>query len=147
MKPVIVAVSIPGSPKIKVNYAEIYALATTIFHEIRKRTLSGRDYTDTKFHAYSDTYAAHKTSIMSKIPNAEPEKVTLMASSGMIRSIKIRRNGTIAEGYFVRPDKAKLGYWHQTGAGRLPVREWLTISTRQKNFVRYKIRRLLGIGV
>jgi hypothetical protein len=141
----IVQVRAPQKVTVKINYADIYELATVLLADIRHRTGSGKDAADAPFVPYSLAYLKYKENKMSKIEGAVPGKVTLMDSGKMITKIKIKREGNFAVAYFPLLDRAKIAWYHQTGAGRLPRREWMTVSPRQKRMVLAKLSLLMKV--
>lgn len=146
MKPSIVAVKVPARAKISISYADIYRVAVWLLSDLRDRTASGSDFKGNPFHAYSESYAEYKRKIMSNIEGSTPEKVTLMNSGKMIRSIKLNRKGNFAVAYFSLADRARIGYYHQTGAGNLPKREWMNVSMKQRREVLARLNALIKIN-
>lgn len=145
MKAQIVAVKIPTKARIEINYADLFRVAVWLLKDLRDRTASGKDYQGVDFHAYSDKYQTYKDNKMSNIEGATPGKVTLMDTGKMIRSLKITRQGSFAVAYFALGDRARIGYWHQTGAGKLPKREWMNVSMKQRKEILAKLNKMIEI--
>ena len=115
-------------------WATMYLIAAKLQDEIINRTQAGSDAKGSRFTAYSRRYVQYKKGMMAENGGfvQSPELVTLTNTGRMINSIQIKRDGNYIVLYFSIPERAKIGYYHQTGAGHLPKREWLTINLRQR---------------
>jgi hypothetical protein len=112
-------------------------LKTAILH----RTDRGQDINRNTFVAYSSAYAEEKGK----------SRVDLQDSNDMLNSIDSRVAGrNKVQIYFRSGKEATKAFWHQTGAGNLPVRKFFGYDKKLENviqrnfatFVKKQIRRL-----
>ncbi|MDY0218984.1 MAG: hypothetical protein RBR14_06530 [Candidatus Cloacimonas acidaminovorans] len=125
---------------------ETYMIASKLTDEIITRTRSGRDYSGKPFTSYSLATIEHKREVMAEgigyVMN--PEQVTLTDTGRMMNSIKVTNDTThSAIIFFSVRDRAIIGYRHQIGDGRLPKREWMTISATQRLWAMEKLNEAL----
>lgn len=110
---------------------------------IKVRTDRGLDMNRQTFVSYSSGYAEAKGK----------SRVDLQDSNRMLQSIQSRlisKNKVRVD--FRSPREAMKGFWHQTGAGNLPVRKFFGYDKRlenviQKNFEKYIKQQIRGFGL
>ena len=129
-------------PGFNIPWAQIYLVAAKLQDEIIQRTQAGNDYNKRKFKGYSKRYLDYKKGMMAEAGGfiQSPSKVTLTDTARMMTSIQQKRQGQYVVIYFANPQRARIGYYHQTGAGHLPKREWLTISINQRRWALNKLQ-------
>lgn len=107
--------------------------ASQIIKEIKDRTLSGKDKSNYKLHAYSKPYMK---SIIFKIYGKSPRPVNLKLTGDMLSSISSKPlPGTKVEIYFEDELQAAKAHGHITGGGynnNLPVRDFFDISKKDQ---------------
>lgn len=140
---------LPKSHKISIPWAQLYLIASKLQDEIISRTQGNKDAHGKQFIAYSTGYLIHKRQMMSEGGGfvQSPSKVTLTDSGRMINSIQIKKDGDAAIIYFSVPDRAKIGWYHHNGSGKMPKREWLSISGKQKSWAITKIKDIYLKGI
>ena len=129
----------------KINYSKNYDLLNLIsnlktkkkilktkamigLEEFRENTKTGKDANGKRFHKYSKMTKAFKKkwgksqTLVNLTCGIENGKAV---SGGMMTSISIKSDNDSAETYFIDAKKGDLAYDHQTGAGRLPIREFV----------------------
>jgi len=110
---------------------------------IIRRTSSGLDYKRKRFKAYSQAYSNLKNKT----------KVDLQDTNDMLQSIDSRIvSRKKAQVYFRSNYEARKGMYHQTGAGRLPVRRFFDFDKKlerviQKNFDKFVQKQIKGLGL
>ena len=110
---------------------------------IIRRTSSGLDYKRRRFVKYSDAYSELKNKT----------RVDLQDTNKMLQNIAaktISRNRVSV--YFRSQYEAEKALYHQTGAGKLPVRKFFGFDTKlkrviQKNFAKYIEKQIRGLGL
>jgi len=148
--------------KIKTNAKSLQARYSKFIHKLPKiiqqgledagaflseaqkvRTDRGLDVNRKTFISYSPAYAELKGK----------SRVDLQDTNRMLQSIShklISRNK--AQIYFRSQAEAEKGFYHQTGAGRLPVRKFFGFDKRlekqvNKNFVKFLERKIKGMNI
>ena len=114
-------------------------LKTAILH----RTDRGQDVNRNTFIAYSSAYAEAKGK----------SRVDLQDSNDMLNSIDSRVvSKNKVQIYFRSQFEAKKAFWHQTGAGNLPVRKFFGYDKKlenviQRNFATYVKKQIRRLGL
>lgn len=114
---------------------ELEAIGSEVIVEIQTRTESGKDVNGARFKGYSD-----RTKKSRSKRGRTTSKVDLSDFGDMLRSMTSRVESNkviIAFSKMVENDKA---YFHQTGAGKLPVRRFFAISKKQTTRVVEMVR-------
>jgi len=110
---------------------------------IIRRTSAGLDYKRRRFKPYSEAYSNLKNKT----------RVDLQDTNQMLQSIASRIvNRKRASVYFRSNYEAEKAMYHQTGAGRLPVRRFFDHDIKlrrviQKNFAKYIEKQIRGLGL
>ena len=101
---------------------------------IEEKTTRGEKYTSGRFQAYSPEYSALKGKTT----------VDLQDTNRMLQSMKSRVvNNYKAQVYFNDQGLAKRAYWHQVGAGNLPVRPFFGFNKKVENVIKKQFENLI----
>lgn len=132
------------------NYAivisprDFYDIGKAVRTEIRQRTEKGFSSENHCFQEYSDNYA-DLVDKRGRVPAAYV--VTLRNTGKMHRSVSIKATGQKVTLYFADSKSGEIAYYHQTGAGNLPVRSHFKLSLEQKYKYIDKISRLINASL
>ena len=127
-------VKMPKIGKITIPWAVLHQACAEIQLEIKKRTDSGVDVDGKEFEPYSKSYLnskskSHKASTVKYTGGKTTSRVTLRDTGKMLTGIKIGKEGNYSTVYVMNEEqRARIGYWHQTGAGHNPIRKWFGVS-------------------
>jgi len=130
-------IKITQMPKpFKINEPEVnralHNIALTVRTDIKNKTRDkGVDVYGNKFKEYAESTQKRKEKA------GAPGFVNLTDHSNMINSVAVKPipNGWAV--YIADKFDSKKGYWHQTGSGKLPKREWFGV-TRERCHEIYK---------
>ncbi len=111
---------------IKPKQQDLYNIAMKARYNIWSRTKNGKDYLGYPFAPYSEKYKLvreklHKTT----------EIVNLEFTNRMLSSIQIANRPNESYIYFADANRRKIAYYHNTGAGKLPLREFFNLSSQE----------------
>ena len=110
---------------------------------IIRRTSSGLDFRRKRFKPYSEAYSNLKNKT----------RVDLQDTNQMLQSIDSRIvSRRKAQVYFRSNHEAEKAMYHQTGAGKLPVRRFFGFDKKlerviQKNFDKFVQKQIKGLGL
>lgn len=137
-----ITVSLPAQMEIdeKAIRKTTQNIALDVAKLIRDRTRqNGKDVNGSDFAEYSDATQKRKAK------QGKPSFVNLTDHSNMINGVHVSAVLGGYEIYIADTFNNKKAYWHQTGAGNLPKREWFGISKPDTEKIYQKYGRTLKI--
>ena len=101
---------------------------------INQRTLDGKDVDKSKFTPYSEAYAERK--------GVTPDSVDLFLSGDMLESLKLTKDTPHTVSFGIEGgDAAKKSFYHNTGDGNNPKREFFGITRSEAEKIAESIKK------
>jgi len=120
------SIQVTKTPRFNIQMAPVRGDYQRIGMELRefikRRTRKGIDVNNEPFEPYSAMYLEYRNEM------GKTDFVNLEDRSEMHNSLSVLADNTKAELYYSDAQRAKVAFRHQTGAGRLPIRQHFGVN-------------------